>query len=117
MVIVLPLVLTLVLMLAQAALYLHAAHIAQATAAHALAATRVEGGTAPEGRSEADRVLTQLGRGPLRNARVAAHRNAEQAEVSVHGTVSGILPFLELPVRARSAGPVEEFKAAQEPAP
>lgn len=104
-----PLVLTFVLLLAQAALYLHAAHIAQATAAHALSATRVEGGSEAAGRAEAEHVLSQLGRGPLRDVSVTVARGERRAEVHVTGTASGVLPFLHLPVRARAAGPTESF--------
>ncbi|MFF1676115.1 TadE/TadG family type IV pilus assembly protein [Streptomyces sp. NPDC058256] len=112
MVFVLPLVLTVVLLLAQAALYLHADHIAQATAAHALSATRVQDGTVAEGQTEADRVLDQLGRGPLRSAHVTVDRGTELAEVRVDGTVSSVLPFLHLPVHARSIGPIERFRSS-----
>lgn len=105
-----PLVLTVVLLLAQAALYLHADHIAQATASHALAATRVQDGTAGAGQNEADYVLDRLGRGPLRDVHVTVNRGEEHAEVQISGTASSVLPFLHLPVRARSAGPLEEFK-------
>lgn len=111
MVIVLPLVFMLILLLAQAALWFHATHIAQAAAAHALSATRVERGTAGAGEQEGQRVLGQLGRGPLRNSHVAVDRGAERAEVHVTGTASSVLPFLRLPVGARAAGPVEAFRA------
>ncbi|MFF9897726.1 TadE/TadG family type IV pilus assembly protein [Streptomyces longispororuber] len=110
MVIVMPLLLTFVLLLAQAALYIHATHIAQTTASHALAATRAEGGSTAAGRREADRVLEQLGRGPLRGIRVSVARDDEHAEVRVRGTASSVLPFLRLPVRAHAAGPVEDFR-------
>ncbi|MFD5696495.1 TadE/TadG family type IV pilus assembly protein [Streptomyces lasiicapitis] len=110
MVIVMPLLLTVVLLLAQAALYIHATHIAQTTASHALAATRVHKGSTAAGRSEADRVLDQLGRGPLRGTRVLVDRGTDRAEVRVRGTASSILPFLHLPVRARAVGPIENFK-------
>jgi hypothetical protein len=112
-VIVMPLVLTVVLLLAQAALYMHATHIAQAAAAHALSATRVEDGTVAAGAIEADRVLDQLGRGPLRSAHVTVSRGPERAEVRVDGAASSVLPFLHLPVRAHSAGPTEVFEPGQ----
>lgn len=104
-----PLVLTIVLLLAQAALYLHAAHIAQATASHALSATRVQDGTAAAGQAEAERVLDELGRGPLRDTRVTVGRGTDRAEVRVTGTVSSVVPFLHLPVRAHAVGPIEIF--------
>lgn len=105
-----PLVLTVVLLLAQAALYLHAVHIAQAAASHALSVTRVQDGTAAAGQAEAERVLDQLGRGPLRGTHVTVDRGAESAEVRVTGTAAAVLPFVHLPVRARSAGPIEIFE-------
>lgn len=105
-----PLVFTVVLLLAQAALYMHATHIAQATAAQALAATRIEDGTEAAGQGAADQALDQLGRGPLRSTRVTVRRGAERAEVHITGTASSVLPFLHLPVRARSVGPIEKFE-------
>ncbi len=105
-----PLILTLVLLLAQAALYIHATHIAQTTASHALAATRVHNGTTASGHREADRVLDQLGRGPLRDTRISVDRGADRADVRVLGTASSVLPFVRLPVRARAVGPTEEFR-------
>ncbi|MFE0099847.1 TadE/TadG family type IV pilus assembly protein [Streptomyces sp. NPDC059009] len=111
MVIVMPLLLTLVLLLAQAALYAHAAHIAQAAAAHALSATRIEDGSAGAGQVEAHRVLSQLGRGPLRDIHIEVDRDAEHAEVRIEGTATSVLPFLRLSVRARTAGPVEKFRS------
>lgn len=107
MVLVLPLMFTLVLLLAQAAVYLHATHIAQGAAVQALAAARVQHGTEQAGRVEGDRVLNQLGRGPLRGAQLDVTRGVRTAEVEVTGTAGPVLPFLRLPVRARSAGPVE----------
>lgn len=108
-----PLVLTIVLLLAQAALYFHATHIAQATASHALAATRVQGGSEAAGQTEADHVLEQLGRGPLRGVHIIVNRGPERAEIQVAGTASSVLPFIRLPVRAHAVGPVEEFDADQ----
>lgn len=110
MVIIMPVLLTMILLLAQTTVWWHAAHIAQATAADALAVTRVQDGTAAAGEDEAQRVLDQLGRGPLRGAHVAVTRTADQAEAQVTGTASSVIPFLHLPVRARASGPVEQFR-------
>ncbi len=105
-----PLILTFVLLLAQTALYIHAVHVAQTTASHALAATRVHTGDEAAGRRAAGRVLDQLGRGPLRGTRVAIDRRAERAEVHVRGTATSVLPLLRLPIRARAVGPIENFE-------
>lgn len=117
MVVIMPMLLALVLLLAQATVWWHALHIAQATAADALAATRVQDGTAADGQNEADRVLGQLGRGPLRDAHVTVIRTADDAEVQVTGTVASVVPFLHLPVRSHASGPVERFRPAVQAAP
>lgn len=112
MLFVLPVLFTLVLLLAQVTVWWHATHIAQATAADTLAATRVQGGTAAEGQTEADRVLDQLGRGPLQSVQVSVSRGADRAQVRITGTASSVVPFVHLPVRATAAGPVERFRPA-----
>ncbi|MEV7393940.1 TadE family protein [Streptomyces sp. NPDC091215] len=112
MVIIMPALLTMVLLLAQATVWWHADHIAQATASDALSVTRVQDGTAAAGRSEAQRVLDQLGERPLRGAHVAVTRTADNAEVEVTGTASSVVPFLHLPVRTHAFGPVERFRSA-----
>ncbi|MFF4257939.1 TadE family protein [Streptomyces sp. NPDC001663] len=104
-----PLVFLLVLMLAQAALYFHAAHIAQAAASHALAATRVENGSTAAGEGQARYVLSQFGPGPLRNTSIAVRRGTQQAEVRISGVATSVVPFVHIPVCARAVGPVEEF--------
>jgi Flp pilus assembly protein TadG len=110
LVLIMPVLLTMVLLLAQATVWWHAAHIAQATAADALAVTRLQDGTATAGQDEAQRVLDQLGRGPLRNVHVTVTRTAARAEVQVTGTAGTVVPFLHLPVRTSAAGPVERFR-------
>ncbi|MFM9442587.1 TadE/TadG family type IV pilus assembly protein [Streptomyces acidiscabies] len=108
-VIVMPLLLTLVLLLAQTTVWWHAVHIAQTTASHALAATRADDGTPADGRNEAERVLGQLGHGPLRGVRITVTRTADHADVRVTGTATSVVPFLHLPVDTHASGPVERF--------
>ncbi|MFD9735707.1 TadE/TadG family type IV pilus assembly protein [Umezawaea sp. NPDC059074] len=104
-----PLLLLLVLLIAQFALYLHAMHIAQSAASQALSATRVHGGSSSAGTAEGQRVLAMLGNGPLRDGSVSVRRGGDQASVTVGGTATNILPFLSFPVSARADGPVEKF--------
>ena len=115
-VLIMPLVLTLVLLLAQAAVWWHATHIAQATAAHALAVTRVQGGTTLAGRVDAQQLLDQLGRGSLHGTHVDVVRGVDRAEVRITATAGSIVPFLHLPVRAHAAGEVERFRPAHQAA-
>ncbi|MFF7982853.1 TadE/TadG family type IV pilus assembly protein [Streptomyces sp. NPDC007901] len=109
-VIIMPALLTMVLLLAQATVWWHAAHIAQATASDALSVTRAQVGTASAGQNEARRVLDQLGQGPLRGAHITVTRTADHAAVEITGTASSVVPFLHLPVRTHASGPVERFR-------
>lgn len=111
LVIVMPLLLSMVLVIAQWALWAHATHIAQAAASEALSAARVHGGTVAGGQAQAQHVLDQLGRGPLTGPRVSVTRDANRAAVTITGTATSVLPFLRLPVHAEAAGPVEVFHA------
>lgn len=117
MVIIMPALLTMVLLLAQATVWWHAAHIAQATSAHALAVTRVQDGTAADGQVEARRVLDQLGHGPLQGTDVTVTRTTDRAEVQVTGIATSVVPFLHLPVRTHASGPVEQFRPPAQGAP
>lgn len=111
LVIATPVLLLLILLIAQFALYLHATHIAQAAASQALSAARVSGGSTAAGTTEAHRVLSQLGNGPLRTNSVDVRRTATQASVTITGTVTSVVPFLPLTVHADAVGPVERFTA------
>ncbi|MEU6260188.1 TadE family protein [Streptomyces sp. NPDC047043] len=117
MVIIMPVLLTIVLLLAQATIWWHAVHIAQVTASDALAVSRVENGTAVGGQNEAQRVLDQLGRGPLRGTHVTITRTADGAEVRITGTATSVVPFLHLPVRTHVSGPVEQFRPGGQAGP
>ena len=104
-----PLLLLLILLIAQFALYMHASHIAQAAASEALSAARVSGGSAAAGSTEGQRVLAQLGSGPLQGTSVNVQRGATQASVTVTGTVINVIPFATFTVHAEAVGPVEKF--------
>ncbi|KAB8166551.1 pilus assembly protein TadE [Streptomyces sp. 3MP-14] len=108
---------TLILLVANVAVWGHAVHAAQAAASQGLAAARSHHGTAADGHRAARSVLDQLGNGPLRNATVTVERGTAQTEVWVDGNALSVLPFLELPVHAQAAGPTEEFQPAPEATP
>lgn len=109
LVIATPLLLLLILLIAQFALYMHATHIAQAAASEALSAARVYGGSTAAGNAEGQRVLTQLGSGPLQGTSVNVQRGPNQASVTVTGTVINVIPFATFTVHAEAVGPVEKF--------
>lgn len=112
LVIAMPLILLLLLSIAQFTIYLHATHIAQAAAAQGLSAARVLDGTSTAGDTEASRVLDQL-HGPLQVPSIATHRGIDQVTVTVSGNVLRVVPFLTLNVHARSVGPVEKWVEAE----
>ncbi|GHH62468.1 TadE/TadG family type IV pilus assembly protein [Lentzea cavernae] len=115
LVIVMPVLLLLFVLIAQFALYMHAAHIAQTAAAQGLSAARVAGGSPGAGTAESQRVLAQLGGGPLRGTSVHVQRSADQASVQVRGEVVSVVPLVSLAVHAEAVGPVEKFSPAVSP--
>jgi Flp pilus assembly protein TadG len=107
-----PLLLLLVLGVIQFALWQHAEHVVTAAAQEGVRAARLQGGTAAGGQVEAESFLAQLGSHLVTDPRVIAQRDGAQARVEVDGRVEAVIPFLHLPVRAVSAGPVEAFQPA-----
>ncbi len=112
LILVVPLLLLLIMVIAQFTLWLHATHIAQAAASEALSTTRVAGGTPAHGQTEAARVLHRLGTGPLHDPQVTVTRGTTEASVHVTGTVTAVIPFLILIAHGDTTGPVERFVSA-----
>lgn len=112
LVLAVPLLMVLILLIAQFALYMHATHVAQAAAAQALSVTRVEGGTAADGQNAAAHMLAQLASGPLRDPSVSVSRDAVAAHVHIQGEVTAVIPFLHLTASGTADGPVERFVPA-----
>jgi Flp pilus assembly protein TadG len=108
-IIITPLLLFMIMLIAQFALYMHASHIAQAAASEALSAARVSGGSAAAGTTEGQQVLAQLGNGPLHATSVNVVRGNTQASVTITGTVVNVIPFLDLTVHAEAVGPIDKF--------
>ncbi|WP_406692798.1 TadE/TadG family type IV pilus assembly protein [Saccharopolyspora sp. ID03-671] len=109
LVLAVPALLLLILLIAQFAIWAHATHIAQAAASQALSAARVQGASSTDGHAEAAAVLNQLGAGPLKNPHAIVNRGPEQSTVEITGQAAPVVPFLDLPVRGRAAGPSERF--------
>jgi hypothetical protein len=111
LVVTVPVLLLMLMLIAQFALWAHATHIAQAAASQALAAARVHGASAAEGEATARDVLTQLGSGPLHDPHLTITRGPQQCTVEITGDTVSVVPLLVLPVRARAAGPTERVVA------
>ena len=110
-VLVMPLLLLLVTLIVQFALWYHAAHVAIAAAQDGAREARVEGGTAADGQARAQQLLDQLGAGVLTSPTITATRDAQVVRIEVRGYAPQLVPGLRLPVDAISAGPVERFRA------
>jgi Flp pilus assembly protein TadG len=109
LVIATPLLLLALLTIIQFALWSHATHVAQAAAAEALGAARVQNGTAAAGHAAGRQLLDGLAQGPLRSSQIEVMRTATSASVTVRGEVAAVLPGVHLHVHAEAAGPVERF--------
>ncbi|MEU4252473.1 TadE/TadG family type IV pilus assembly protein [Amycolatopsis sp. NPDC026612] len=109
LVIATPLLLLALLAIIQFALWSHATHVAQAAAAEALAAARVQNGTATAGRAAGQQMLDELAQGPLRSSQIDVVRTETSVSASVQGEAVAVLPGMHLHVHAEAAGEVERF--------
>ena len=83
----------LILLIIQFAVWAHAEAIAHATAEEALAAARVQGGTAAAGQQRADQVISQIGSSVLTGPQVSVTMTPADVTVTVTGTAERVLPF------------------------
>jgi len=113
-VIAVPLLMLLILLVIQFAIWWNAEAIAHATAEEALAAARVQGGTAAAGQQRAQQVISQIGSGVLTGTRVSVSMTPADVTVEITGTAERVVPLpgLSFPVTVTVAGPVERFVPA-----
>ncbi|MFI1956001.1 TadE/TadG family type IV pilus assembly protein [Streptomyces xinghaiensis] len=111
LVLVVPALLLLALLAVQFALAWHARHIAQYAAQRALAAARVEDGSAADGRTQARRSLTALGSRVLTAPSVTVDRTTARTTVRVDGAVLAVVPGLDLRASGTASGPTERITA------
>lgn len=106
-----PLIMILILLIVQFAVWEHARGVAQATAEEALAVARVQGGTDAAGQQRAAQVLVQIGSAVLVGPRVSVSRDAAYVAVRVHATAERVLPVpgFRWPLTITVTGPVERF--------
>jgi Flp pilus assembly protein TadG len=102
-----PLMLLLIMMVGQFAMWAHATHIAQAAANSGVQSARAYTSTADAGRTQATSVLDQLAGTVLTDAHVEARRDATTATVTVTGDAVAVLPGLNLPVHVSVTAPRE----------
>ena len=103
-----PALLLMTLGIVQVAVYEHAQHIAQAVAAQAVSAARLQDGSASAGQAAGQRLLDQLG--PcLGGVTITVRRGTQRVSVTVVGHAESVLPGLAPPVRVTGDGPVERL--------
>lgn len=102
-----PLLLLLLLVAVQAGVWWHATHIAESVVAHALAAARVQDGSAASGERSGRLVIAQLAGNLLTDPQVVVTRGPAAANVEVTGSAMSVIPGLALPVRAAATGATE----------
>jgi Flp pilus assembly protein TadG len=107
LVVVTPLLLLLISLIVQFALYEHAEHVAQSAAQEAVTVTRLQGGTIASGRQQGEDVLNTLGDGLLVNPAITIVRTSSEARVEVTGYAEQLVPFLRLSIDTVSVAPVE----------
>ena len=114
LVIAVPLLMLLILLIVQFAIWEHAEDIAHATAEEALAAARVQGGTAAAGQQRAQQVISQIGSSVLVGPQVSVTMTPADVTVTVTGTAERVVPLpgLSFPVTVTVTGPVEQFVPA-----
>src|SRR6266542_3880567 len=106
-----PLLLLLVLLVVQFALWQHGLHVATAAAEEGERAARLEGGTTAAGAARSREFLATLGPNLVVAPRVTVQRSQTTARVEIHATAEQLVPWLHLPIHAVAEGPVEVFTA------
>jgi Flp pilus assembly protein TadG len=107
-----PLLMLLVLVGVQLAVWALAQLGVQHAANHALQTTRIQGGTAAAGQADATTILAQVAGGIVNDPRVSATRTVDTATVSIRATVPPVVPFLHLRVSTTVSAPTERFRPA-----
>lgn len=105
--VVMPLLIALVLVPFQVALWWHARQVADAAAREALDAAQVADATADDGIRAADWFLNTAGN--ITRPQVTVTRTDQTVTVEVTGRAPRLLPGMDWQVTARAEGPVERF--------
>ena len=122
LVVVFPFVMFLLLLVIQFALWYHATHVAQAAAQEGARVARVAvpAGQPADSPAQRDAGIQRAqdflaGMGAFDDKQVTGTRDASVARVDVTGTAPSLVPGFTLTIHEHSEGPVERFRAANEP--
>ncbi len=109
-VLVFPIVLFMVLLAIQFAVWEHSVHVASAAAQEGARVARGTEAAPGDGQARAQDFIGRLAPGILVNPQVQETGDADTARVEVSGSAPSIVPGLSLPVDAVSTGPRERFR-------
>jgi hypothetical protein len=104
-----PVVLLLILLAVNTALWFHARTLALAAAQEGLRAGRIHGADLSHGQAGAERFLRQAGGSFLTSATVRVEHDAGTVEVAVSGQALSLIPLLTIGVEQVARGPVEQW--------
>jgi Flp pilus assembly protein TadG len=112
-VIVIPVVMVLLLVAVQFALWMHASQVAQLAASEGDRAARSVSGGPSAGVATAQSVLTGPG-SDVSSSNVTTSVLAGDAEwLQVSGRATSVFPGLSFPVSASAVGPIQEFRGSE----
>src|SRR5437588_11508358 len=114
-VVIFPVFITLLLMIVQYALWLHASHVALAAAQEGARVARMATTNAPsqeqQGEAKARSFLGALGPNIIASPQVSGSRTNDMARIQVTGSGTSIIPGFTFTITKSSEGPVERFRA------
>lgn len=106
---IMPVVVLLILSVAQYVVYYHASQLATAAAQEGVRAAQVLDATEDDGRAHAEDFLAQAGPDLVLGPNVAVTRSPETARVEVSASAPRLVPVVPLGIHAVASGPVERF--------
>ncbi len=108
-----PVIMLVLILVVQMALWAHAAQVAQLAASEGDRAAVASGGGPAVGESRAKAVLSASGSDVESASALAQTVPGDQIRMVVSGRAPQVLPWLVLPVSAVQTGPVQEFRASE----
>ena len=112
-ILVVPVLMTILLVVVQLALWAHAAQVAQLAASEGDRAARSYGGGAATGVAEAESVVRGSHSGLSGSTVAVTVLPGDLESVAISGRALSIVPWLSLPVSSMVIGPIQEFRGSE----
>ncbi|WP_194896872.1 TadE/TadG family type IV pilus assembly protein [Catenulispora pinisilvae] len=104
-----PLVLLLILLVAQFTMFYFGSEAAHTAASQAVAVARAQDATSGTGQTQGQQILDQVAGGTLPQRSITVARGAAEATADVTGTVQSLIPGFHLHVSAHASAPIEAW--------